>query len=624
MRRVKVASEAAMLKLSAEVYDVVRRTDESRYYELFGENPSDASDWMVITDKETIKDFEYEDGYGEDGKPTYQVPDIDTSKVTKSSIQIILEESMESLIKFSDYFFPHHKMDPVTGKMIPPATIHYEFEELLRGSVGYAKNKGFYNLLAILPRGCAKSTYAGVFFLIWCLIFTNKRYIIFVGATSDSIKDHFATIKEEIKRNKMLNLVGVRPLEKGDDNRVSFDVIGPAIPGFEKQYSGTDGMKTVRIEAYTASSFPRGKKRGFSRPDLIVIDDLERKGAGTQPGVESKAYRAKILDLFEASITPSGFNAKSMQIILLGTIMHEAQLLYQSYLQAQNGTLFPEFKSIKYSLIENYGTPQAYSIWPEKVTVGDFNLMMESAKHKGTTNIICNEYLSLPTAPDDEIFKRSDFNYFIKRADKLYIVDVDGNELENEKVVSLRQTSIVVTVDLAFTTEDRSDYTAFAISAVDMYENAYILDIKYGRWDMAETIEKAREILAEYNPIAFGVEDASGGKYMIQAMHKELFGCKNYVEVVPLSPGGLKKQDRIIQSLSIPYKDGRMYHRLGAGYTSVYEEQLIGVSKDGIKSKHDDLVDAASYLYKITEFGAIYNDDEGEMYDDYEQPGNSY
>ena len=558
-----------------------------------------------------------------EGVPTVVVPDIKIDKVTKSNIQIILRESMDSLVDFSDYFFAHHKVDPDTGKQVPAATIHYEFEELLRGSVGYARGKGFYNLLAILPRGCAKSTYAGVFFLIWNLIFTNKRYIIFVGATSESIKDHFATIKEEIKRNKMLHLVGVKPLLGGADNKNSFDVIGPPIPGFEKQYEISDGVKTVRIEAYTASSFPRGKKRGSARPDLVIIDDLEKKGAGTQPGVESKLYRAKILDLFEASIVPSGTNARSMQIIMLGTIMHEAQLLYQLYLQSQNGTCFPEFKSIRYSLIENYGTPNAYSIWPWKWTVEEFDKMMESAKHKGTTNIVCNEYLSLPTAPDDEIFRKKDFNYFILRAGKLYQCDTDGKIDEDTKPVSLRQTSVVVTVDLAFTTNERSDYTAFAICAIDSYENVYILDIKYDRWDTYETVDIAKSILAEYNPVAFGIEDAAGGKVMIAAMRKELEGSKNFTDIIPLATGGMKKQDRIIQYLSVPYRSGRVFHLYSGSYVSDYEDQLISVSKDGIKSKHDDLVDAMSYTYQITDIGAIYNDSE-EVYETYENAGNSY
>jgi hypothetical protein len=568
-----------------------------------------------------IPKCDYDEEKDSEAPVTINVPEFDISDVTKDNIQTILKESLESLIKFSDYFFPHHKMDPETGDIIPPASIHHEFEKLLRGAVGNAKREGYYNLLAILPRGCAKSTYAGVFFLIWCIVFTNKRYIIFVGATSDSIKDHFATIKEEIKRNDMLHLIGVNVLERGDDNRVSFDVVGPPIPGFEKQYKGTGGRKTVRIEAYTASSFPRGKKRGASRPDTIIIDDLERKGQGTQPGVESKNYRAKILDLFEASISPSGFSKTSLQIIMLGTIMHEAQLLYQLYLQSQAGLCYPPFKSIKYSLIENYGTPEAYSIWPEKMTVEDFDLLMESAIHKGTSNIAYNEFLSLPTSPDNVIFDRGQFLYYILRAGQIIFCDVEGNEDHGKKRVNLKDTSVIVTADLAFAVNDRADDTAYATVAVDSEENNYILDIPCGKWNNDDKILEADKLLTQYKPIFFGAEKARGGEVVIELLNRELRSNPNFVEIQPLSTGGLAKQDRIINYLEMPYRDGRIYHRLvpdglggysKADYVEDYEEQVLGVTRDGIKTKHDDKVDAVSYSYQITDVAAIYNDDSGD------------
>ncbi len=543
---------------------------------------------------------------------------------TREKLKRIAEESKDSIIKFSDYFFPHHKIDP-KGRTVPPAKIHYEFEELLRGSVGYGRNKGWYNLLAVLPRGTAKSTYATVFFALWCAIFTNKRYIILVGATTESISDHFETLKDEVKSNHLLKLFGIKIDPDGKDNSTHFDLIGPPIDGVKY----LTGEKTIRISAYSASSFPRGKKRGAQRPDLIIIDDLEKKKKGTQAGVESKAYRDDIMDLFRASIVPSGFSAETMQIVMLGTIMHEAQLLNQLYLQSQNGTCSPAFKAIKYSMIENYGTPQAYSIWDEKMTIEQFNQMLESARHEGTENIVYNEYLSLPTSPDDEIFCKSDFKYFILRGGNIYESDTDGNILEDVKPVQLRHTSVVITADLAFTVNERSDFTAFAVCAVDSDENVYILDVKKGKWDTYELIDVAKDLTAEYKPVAFGIEDAAGGKVMIDVVIKELDGVKNFTGVTPLQTGGMKKEDRIINYLQQPYKAGSMFHRATTGgtkskteYVDELEHQILSVSRRGITCKHDDMVDAVSYVYQLTDVGAIYN--EGSDYDDYDNPGNSY
>lgn len=548
----------------------------------------------------------------------------EVSSASRERLTRIAKESKESIIKFSDYFFPHHKIDP-TGKTIPPAKIHYEFEELLRGAVGYGRNKGWYNLLAILPRGTAKSTYATVFFALWCAIFTNKRYIILVGATSESISDHFETLKEEVKSNHLLKLFNIKPDPDGKDNSSHFDLIGPPIDGVRY----LTGQKTIRISAYSASSFPRGKKRGAQRPDLIIIDDLEKKKKGTQSGVESKAYRDDIMDLFRASIVPSGFNSETMQIVMLGTIMHEAQLLNQLYQQSQAGTCSPVFKAIKYSMIENYGTPEAYSIWDEKMSIEQFNQMLESARHEGTENIVYNEYLSLPTSPDDEIFCKSDFKYFILRAGMIYESNVDGEVLEDVKPIPLKDTSVVITADLAFTVDERSDFTAFAICAVDIDENVYILDVKAGKWETYDLIDVAKDLIAEYKPVAFGLEDAAGGKVMIDIVTKELEGVRNFTGVTPLQTGGMKKEDRVINYLQQPYKAGRMHHRASNGqdrskceYVDELEHQILSVTKLGITCKHDDYVDAVSYVYQLTDIGAIYN--EGSEYDDYDNPGNNY
>lgn len=541
------------------------------------------------------------------------------SPTQEAEIAKIIAESKESLLKFSDYFLPHHKLDAY-GKTVPPASIHHEFEELLRGAVGYGKGKSWYNLLAILPRGCAKSTIGGLIFTMWCTIFTNKSYIVIVGASEESVEDHFKNIKQEVQNNKLLHLIGVRPDPDGVNNSTHFDFIGPKYPG--AKYA--DGVKKIRISAYSTSSFPRGKKAGARRPDLIIIDDLEVKKKGNKTGVENQNYRTEIKNIFEGDIIPSGFNDESMQIVMLGTIMHEAQLLNQLYVQNLKGEYYPPFKCIKYSMIEKFGTPHAYSIWPEKMTVEQFEKKLESAKANGTENIVYNEYLSLPTSPENIIFKRKDFKYFVDRAGVIMECDKDGNVPDKGFKINKRHTSIAVVTDLAFTIEKRSDYTAFAICACDNEKNVYILDIVYGKWLAYDVAKQADEIITKYNPVVLGVEANAGGKPVIEIMTQELRNNPRFFGITPLKTGSMSKHDRIINKLQLPYKHGKIYHNLNADYLQEYESQVLSVSRDGITALHDDLVDAVSYIYDVTDDAAIYNDnDYNEEYEDaYE--GSSY
>lgn len=537
-----------------------------------------------------------------------------------SNIANILRESKDCLLKFSDYFLPHYKLDDL-GRPSPPATIHKEFETLLRGAVGNGNGDEPYNVLGIIPRGVAKSTIGGLIFGTWCAIFTNKMYMVIVGASEESVKDHMANIKSEIKTNKLFHMIGLKPDPTGLDNAQHFDFIAPNYPGA----SYKDGIRRVRLSAYSTSSFPRGKNTAGRRPDLMIIDDLEQAKKGNKTGVENKNYRDEIRKIFESEIVPSGFNDTAMQIIMLGTVMHEAQLLYQIYEQSKAGTYYPTFKYIKYSMIENYGTPEAYSIWPEKMSVEDFNKKMLSAKQNGTESIVYNEYLSMPTSPDNEIFNRGDFKYFVDRAGALLECDSDGELVPEGFNVNKRHTSVVVAADLAFTVEKKSDYTSFAVCACDNDENIYILDIVYGKWLGHSVAKRAGEILDKYRPVSFAVESNSGGMPIISIMEKELFGNKNFDKIIPIKNTGLSKQDRIISKLQFPYKNGKIFHKYGADYIPEYEYQVLSVTRDGIKCQHDDLVDSVSMTYDITEDGAVYNSDSNDS-DYYEESyeGSSY
>lgn len=533
----------------------------------------------------------------------------------------ILRESKQSILKFLDYFLPHHVS--TDGVKLPPASVHAEYDDLLRGSVGYGNGQGWYNLLAILPRGIGKSTIGNLGFSIWASIFAKKSYIIIISATEKSISEHFNAIKDEIKNNELLHLIGVEPVpstEGGVDNSTNFDYYVFDI--------STGKKRKVRISAYTATNFPRGLKNGAKRPDLGIIDDFERAKKGNKAGVESKAYRDEIQKIFESEIVFSGFSAKSMQIVFLGTIMHEGQLLYNIYKLSLKDEYFPKFKCVKYAMIENYGTPDAYSIWPEKMSLEEFNQRMLTATKQGTETVLYNELLSQPTSPENQIFKREDFRYFRKRAGQLIECDTDGKDIEGGVRVMLSETSTVISTDLAFTQKERSDYTAFSIAACDNDENLFILDIAYNKWNTYAIVDKANELVTRYNPIAFGVESNAGGKPIIDMMEKELRNNPNFNGIISLKATGISKEDRIINKLQLPYKQGKVFHLYDAHYIPEYEYQVLSVARDGIKSQHDDLVDAVSYTYDLIDEETIYNANSNHNVNNnnYEVPyaGNSY
>ena len=527
-------------------------------------------------------------------------------------LKSIVQQGYKSIIMLSRRIFPHHRIDPVTGKSMKGAEIHKEMDELLRGALPTVKDgkvvKRGYNLLMILPRGVGKSTFMDIFYMAWILLFTNKRYIILIGATSDSIGVHFKALKDEIKNNKILHLLGIKPLQGGEDNGKTFDVVGANIPGIKY----LTGEKRVRIEAYSATSFQRGLKYGSIRPDLILIDDLEMRGKGNRAGVESAKYREEIARIFKSEIVPSAFSVDSCQIIISGTIMQEDQLLYKLYDNSVKGLQKnPRFKYIKRSMIENYGTEKAKSIWPEKLSLEDFEDMMDTARLDGTTSLIYNEYLSEPAAPDDIMF--GDFRYFLQYGNVLKICNKDGIPIDGLPAINLQHCVLFSAGDLAFTVSSRSDYTAFATVALDKDGNIFVLNIHYGKWLPGEIEKQICSQVDRYLPDVVGVEDVAMSKATIETLKALLYKELGYTNVINIPARG-NKVDRMISNLHPVYNRGKIYHLYNGHYKDELEEQLIGLTKDGIKTAHDDVMESLSYAVQISRDD--YNSRSGNYVDD--------
>ena len=159
---------------------------------------------------------------------------------------------------FCEYYFPHYLQlrDKSTGEVIRTihnAPFHNEAARKIKASP---------NLKAVFkwPRGHAKSTHFDIFMPLW-LMFHPKRlinFMVIVGKSEDSAIRLLGDIQAELSYNRRL------------------------IADFGQQRSNTgwqDGeFKTqsgVKFLACGRGQSPRGLRDRESRPDYIVIDDLD-------------------------------------------------------------------------------------------------------------------------------------------------------------------------------------------------------------------------------------------------------------------------------------------------------------------------------------------------------------
>ena len=159
---------------------------------------------------------------------------------------------------FCEYYFPHFLQlrDKVTGEVIRivhNAPFH---------NATALKVKNTPNLKAVFkwPRGHAKSTHMDIFTPLW-LIFQPKRLIDFmvvVGKSEDSANRLLGDIQAELQYNKRIIADYGKQMSMGDWT--------------EGEFTTQDG---VHFLACGRGQSPRGLRKRESRPDYIVIDDLD-------------------------------------------------------------------------------------------------------------------------------------------------------------------------------------------------------------------------------------------------------------------------------------------------------------------------------------------------------------
>lgn len=165
---------------------------------------------------------------------------------------------LDNYAAFCEYYFPHYLTlrDKVTGEVIRTihnAPFHNEAARKVRSTP---------NLKAVFqwPRGHAKSTHFDIFMPLW-LMFQPKRlinFMVIVGKSEDSAIRLLGDIQAELEHNQ--RIIADFGRQRGS---ASWQ---------DREFKAANGVKFL---ACGRGQSPRGLRDRESRPDYIVIDDLD-------------------------------------------------------------------------------------------------------------------------------------------------------------------------------------------------------------------------------------------------------------------------------------------------------------------------------------------------------------
>jgi hypothetical protein len=274
------------------------------------------------------------------------------------------------ITEFALKYLGHLMKDQETGEFIPPAEFHRDLYQILLTQQ--------YAAIAA-PREHAKSTVVTVIFVLYCVCFKRRHFIIIIEDTQPNAALQLAAIKEELETNSAL--------------REDFgNVVG------DKKWDTNDCRTTtgISLAARGAGQSLRGLRYRLYRPDLVICDDLEN-----EEDVDNPETRAKLERWFKNVVMNLG---KKCQIFVIGTILHYDSLLSKLL----DPDKFKRFVKRRLQAVDLEWTPESV-LWPAKWSLDDLKLKESDV---GATEFN-QEFRNLPISADTQVFQE---DWIIKHA----------------------------------------------------------------------------------------------------------------------------------------------------------------------------------------------------------------
>lgn len=416
------------------------------------------------------------------------------------------------------------------------------------------------------PRGHAKSTAVTLGYGLATLLFRERKFMLLVSDTESQAVLFLGTFKQELQENE--DLIELFDLKKNEKGLVQF------IKDSENDIivEMNDGH-CFRIIAKGAEQKLRGLIWNGSRPDIIMCDDMENDEL-----VMNKERREKMRRWFKGALLPCRSDNGIVRIV--GTILHMDSLLERMMPMENDRQTVTEglrqyskkrtmWKSVKYKAHNEDFTEL---LWPEKKSATEFRMLYEEAEADGTLDIYSQEYLNYPLDESVAFFKKNDFSK-IEKDDK----DTKLN--------------YYISVDLAISEEQRSDYSVFVIAGVDENKLLHIKDVIRERMDGRQIVDTLLMLQRIYDPEAIGIEDMQVSKSIGPFLREEMIKNNIYISLIALKHGG---KDKITRARSIQARmraKGVKFDK-EADWYPIFENECLTFPR----GKHDDQVDAFAYL----------------------------
>lgn len=437
--------------------------------------------------------------------------------------------------------------------------------------------------ITLLPRDHGKSRYIA-FKAAWEVVKNPTVRILYISSTSKLAEKQLYFIKQiltsAIVRRYWPNLINE---EEGKRDRWTTTEIAVDDPrriqeGIRDPTVFTAGLTTNLVGMHC---------------DIAILDDVVTgDNAYTEEGRDKVKTQYSLLSSIE------GGEAEEW---VVGTRYHPKDL-YQEMLEMEhevfneNGEIIdhqPVYQIFERQ-VEDSGAGIGQFLWPRQQRsdgkwFGFDAKILATKRAKYLDRIQFRaQYYNDPNDPGDLRISRDKFQYY----DPKFLKHIDGAWYYKEN-----RLNVFASVDFAYTTKKRSDYTAIAVIGIDVLNNIFILEIDRFKTDrISEYFDHILELHTKWNFKKLGAETTAAQSLIVRDLKENYFkpyGISLAIEELKHSSKQGSKEERISAILEPRYDNLAMWHYRG-GYCQTLEDELIAQNPP-----HDDCMDALAAAISI-------------------------
>lgn len=449
------------------------------------------------------------------------------------------------------------------AKIIYPERFYRDFDKEHDKIFDLLDNSDNPRKVIAAPRGTGKTSLSNLLIPTKKLAFLDSQFVVPVSNTSAAAKQQSENLKREFMSNPLLKTI--------------FNI--------NKTRNFSKKQWIVEIAGQRSMVWPKGagqQVRGMlfqnSRPDLVIVDDLEN-----DENLHSEVQRARLKEWFFGplvNIVDRG--RKDWEIIYIDTLKHEDSLL-QDLLDD------PAWDSVVLEICDD----DYNSNYPNMISDEEVKELADQYKSQGQLDVFFREYRNMPISTEDSSFKQDYFQYYTKLPAK-----------ERPNFNDKRRFETVIVIDPAKTVKMHSAESALVGGSIDLLDgNFYYRDIVSGKWHPDELYNEMIQMIRRLKPSVVGVEVTGLNEFVTYPIKQQLLEHAPMVALQDLhARAGIGEPGKIqrVRSLVSYFRTGSVW--LNHANSGGFEAQLLSFPR----AKRWDIMDAAAYFVELFEKGQKY------------------